>query len=174
MLGLKDMSHELPKAYDPSVIEERWAEYWVRERLFDVATTEGTQEGVKKFTMLLPPPNVTGRLHMGHMLNQTEMDILTRWHRMSGEVAMWVPGTDHAGIATQMMVERQLASEGTKRQELGRVAFVERVWEWKGVYGGRHPRPDEAAGRERGLGPRVLHHGRSAERRGERGVRSPA
>ncbi|HZY71829.1 MAG TPA: class I tRNA ligase family protein, partial [Edaphobacter sp.] len=104
------MSHELPKAYDPSVIEERWAEYWVRERLFDVATAEGTQEGVRKFTMLLPPPNVTGRLHMGHMLNQTEMDILTRWHRMSGEVAMWVPGTDHAGIATQMMVERQLAS----------------------------------------------------------------
>jgi valyl-tRNA synthetase len=130
------MSHELPKAYDPSIIEERWAEYWVRERLFDVATSEGTQEGVKKFTMLLPPPNVTGRLHMGHMLNQTEMDILTRWHRMSGDVSMWVPGTDHAGIATQMMVERQLASEGKKRQELGREAFVERVWEWKGVYGG--------------------------------------
>ncbi|WP_348268011.1 valine--tRNA ligase [Edaphobacter paludis] len=130
------MSHELPKAYDPSIIEERWAESWVRERLFDVATAEGTQEGVKKFTMLLPPPNVTGRLHMGHMLNQTEMDILTRWHRMSGEVSMWVPGTDHAGIATQMMVERQLASEGTKRQELGRSAFVDRVWEWKGVYGG--------------------------------------
>ncbi|MEO6909609.1 MAG: valine--tRNA ligase [Edaphobacter sp.] len=130
------MSHELPKAYDPSIIEERWAEYWVRERLFDVATAEGTQEGVKKFTMLLPPPNVTGRLHMGHMLNQTEMDILTRWHRMSGDVSMWVPGTDHAGIATQMMVERQLASEGTKRQDLGRTAFVERVWEWKGVYGG--------------------------------------
>ena len=130
------MSHELPKAYDPSVIEERWAEYWVRERLFDVGPAEGTQEGVKKFTMLLPPPNVTGRLHMGHMLNQTEMDILTRWHRMSGEVSMWVPGTDHAGIATQMMVERQLASEGKKRQELGRAAFVERVWEWKGVYGG--------------------------------------
>ncbi|MEO8735136.1 MAG: class I tRNA ligase family protein, partial [Edaphobacter sp.] len=130
------MSHELPKAYDPSVIEERWAEYWVRERLFDVAAPEGTQDGVKKFTMLLPPPNVTGRLHMGHMLNQTEMDILTRWHRMSGDVTMWVPGTDHAGIATQMMVERQLASEGTKRQELGRTAFVERVWEWKGIYGG--------------------------------------
>jgi valyl-tRNA synthetase len=136
MLGLRDMSHELPKAYDPSIIEERWAEYWVRERLFDVATAEGTQKGVKKFTMLLPPPNVTGRLHMGHMLNQTEMDILTRWHRMSGEVSMWVPGTDHAGIATQMMVERQLAAEGTKRQELGRSAFVKRVWEWKCVYGG--------------------------------------
>ncbi len=136
MLRLKDMSYELPKAYDPSVIEERWAEYWVRERLFDVVTPEGTDADRKKFTMLLPPPNVTGRLHMGHMLNQTEMDILTRWHRMCGEIAVWVPGTDHAGIATQMMVERQLKSEGTCRQALGREAFVDRVWEWKGVYGG--------------------------------------
>ncbi|MBS1820679.1 MAG: valine--tRNA ligase [Acidobacteria bacterium] len=130
------MSYELPKAYDPSVIEERWAEYWVRERLFDVATPEGTSDASKKFTMLLPPPNVTGRLHMGHMLNQTEMDILTRWHRMRGETAVWVPGTDHAGIATQMMVERQLAAEGRNRRELGRDAFIDRVWEWKGVYGG--------------------------------------
>jgi len=134
------MSHELPKAYDPIAIEERWAEYWVRERLFDVATPEGapedTRNASKKFTILLPPPNVTGRLHMGHMLNQAEMDILTRWHRMSGEVSMWVPGTDHAGIATQMMVERQLAGEGTTRQELGCEGFVERVWQWKGVYGG--------------------------------------
>ncbi len=130
------MSHELPKAYDPSVIEERWAAYWVREHLFDVPTPKDTDGATKKFTMLLPPPNVTGRLHMGHMLNQTEMDILTRWHRMLGEVALWVPGTDHAGIATQMMVERQLAGEGTNRQELGRAAFVKRVWEWKCVYGG--------------------------------------
>ncbi len=135
MLTLNHMSHELPKAYDPSVIEERWAEYWVREHLFDVATPEGTENERKKFTMLLPPPNVTGRLHMGHMLNQTEMDILTRWHRMRGEIAVWVPGTDHAGIATQMMVERQLASEGKCRRGLGREAFVERVWEWKNVYG---------------------------------------
>lgn len=92
MLPLKDMSHELPKAYDPSILEERWARYWVEERLFDIATPEDTDETRKKFTMLLPPPNVTGRLHMGHMLNQTEMDILTRWHRMLGETAVWVPG----------------------------------------------------------------------------------
>ena len=131
------MSHELPKTYDPSVIEERWAEYWVRERLFDVVTPAGdTQDEAKKFIILLPPPNVTGRLHMGHMLNQTEMDILTRWHRMRGETALWVPGTDHAGIATQMMVERQLAGEGRTRQELGREAFVKRVWEWRCHYGG--------------------------------------
>ena len=138
------MSHELPKAYDPSVIEERWAEYWVRERLFDVPTPESnlssspanTQPATKKFTILLPPPNVTGRLHMGHMLNQAEMDILTRWHRMRGELALWVPGTDHAGIATQMMVERQLATEGITRQDLGREAFVQRVWCWRKLYGG--------------------------------------
>jgi valyl-tRNA synthetase len=134
------MSHELPKAYDPSVIEERWAEYWVREKLFDVPTPSGTEEGTQntagKFTILLPPPNVTGRLHMGHMLNQAEMDILTRWHRMRGETALWVPGTDHAGIATQMMVERQLKEEGKTRKELGREAFVERVWQWKDLYGG--------------------------------------
>jgi valyl-tRNA synthetase len=130
------MSHELPKAYDPSVIEERWAEYWVKERLFDVPTPQSTQDGTTKFTILLPPPNVTGRLHMGHMLNQTEMDILTRWHRMLGDLALWVPGTDHAGIATQMMVERQLASEGTSRKDLGREAFVQRVWCWRKLYGG--------------------------------------
>jgi valyl-tRNA synthetase len=126
----------LPKAYDPSTIEQRWADFWVSEKLFDVATPEAsTQSEVKKFVQLLPPPNVTGRLHIGHMLNQTEMDILTRWHRMLGETALWVPGTDHAGIATQMMVERQLKSEGTTRQQLGREAFEARVWQWKSLYG---------------------------------------
>ena len=129
------MSHELPKAYDPSVIEERWAKYWVSEHLFDVGTPASPEDVGRPFTMLLPPPNVTGRLHMGHMLNQAEMDILTRWHRMRGEASLWLPGTDHAGIATQMMVERQLKEEGTTRQELGRAAFVKRVWEWKCVYG---------------------------------------
>ena len=106
------MSHELPKTYDPSAIEVRWAEYWVAEKLFSVKTPEpGSPEAAKPiFTMLLPPPNVTGRLHMGHMLNQTEMDIITRWQRMRGFTTLWLPGTDHAGIATQMMVERQLAS----------------------------------------------------------------
>ena len=128
-------AYELPKAYDPSAIEERWAEYWTRENLFDTPTPDHTQAEAKKFTMLLPPPNVTGRLHMGHMLNQTEMDILTRWHRMSGDTTLWIPGTDHAGIATQMMVERQLASEGTSRQAIGREAFTERTWAWKKQYG---------------------------------------
>jgi len=131
------MPHDLPKAYDPTAIEDHWAEYWVREQLFAQPTTSADpgQTG-EPFTILLPPPNVTGRLHMGHMLNQTEMDILTRWRRMSGRRALWLPGTDHAGIATQMMVERQLTAEGTSRQQLGREAFVDRVWEWKRHYGG--------------------------------------
>jgi valyl-tRNA synthetase len=146
------MPHDLPKAYDPAAIEDHWAEYWVREKLFAVPTPDPATNSARKvgqdgnapagesdgqaFTILLPPPNVTGRLHMGHMLNQTEMDILTRWRRMSGRKALWLPGTDHAGIATQMMVERQLTEEGTTRQALGREAFVARVWEWKRHYGG--------------------------------------
>jgi valyl-tRNA synthetase len=127
------MPHELSKAYDPAEIEKRWAEYWVTENLFHAATP---RDGASVFSILLPPPNVTGRLHMGHMLNHTEMDILARWQRMSGKDSMWLPGTDHAGIATQMMVERQLASEGKKRQDIGREAFLERVWQWKEQYGG--------------------------------------
>jgi valyl-tRNA synthetase len=142
------MPHDLPKAYDPTAIEDHWAEYWVRENLFaqptpdpknDTPKKEGLEDlsaGQSAFTILLPPPNVTGRLHMGHMLNQTEMDILTRWRRMSGRRALWLPGTDHAGIATQMMVERQLVEEGTTRQQLGREAFVQRVWQWREHYGG--------------------------------------
>ena len=131
------MPHDLPKAYDPTAIEDHWAEYWVRENLFAQPTPAAdSQAESEPFTILLPPPNVTGRLHMGHMLNQAEMDILTRWRRMSGRRALWLPGTDHAGIATQMMVERRLKEEGKTRQELGREAFVERVWEWKREYGG--------------------------------------
>ncbi|HET9409084.1 MAG TPA: valine--tRNA ligase [Candidatus Sulfotelmatobacter sp.] len=129
------MPHELPKSYEPGAIETHWAEYWVKEKLFSVPTP-GPGEKRPVFTLLLPPPNVTGRLHMGHMLNQTQMDIIVRWHRMRGFVTLWLPGTDHAGIATQMMVEKQLESEGIKRRELGREKFIERVWEWKKHYGG--------------------------------------
>ena len=134
------MPHDLPKAYDPTAIEDRWAAYWVRENLFTQpapdASAQNQGSAGEPFTILLPPPNVTGRLHMGHMLNQTEMDILTRWRRMSGRRALWLPGTDHAGIATQMMVERQLTEENTSRQQLGREAFIARVWEWRRHYGG--------------------------------------
>ncbi len=135
------MAHDLPKAYDPTSIEDHWAEYWVRENLFAQATPDAhsEQKGADEpsaFTILLPPPNVTGNLHMGHMFEHTETDILVRWRRMCGNPVLWVPGTDHAGIATQMLVERQITSEGTTRQQMGREAFVARVWEWRRHYGG--------------------------------------
>jgi valyl-tRNA synthetase len=143
------MPHDLPKAYDPSAIEDRWAAYWVRENLFTQPTPapDGTnpppsEAGSRRdgqspaFSILLPPPNVTGNLHMGHMFEHTESDILVRWRRMRGDRVLWVPGTDHAGIATQMLVERQVATEGTTREKMGREAFLERVWEWKRHYGG--------------------------------------
>jgi valyl-tRNA synthetase len=128
------MPHELPKAYDPGAIEQRWAEYWVREKLFHVDTPSDPSQPT--FTVTLPPPNVTGNLHMGHMLEHTEIDIIVRWKRMQGLRTLWLPGTDHAGIATQLMVERQLAAEGKNRRDVGREVFVARVWDWKQHYGG--------------------------------------
>jgi valyl-tRNA synthetase len=132
------MSHELSKTYDPGAIEARWAEHWVREKLFSVKTPEpGSEDAARPvFNLLLPPPNVTGSLHLGHMFEHTEMDIIIRWRRMRGFLTLWLPGMDHAGIATQMMVERQLVAEGSSRQKLGREGFVRRVWEWKQHYGG--------------------------------------
>jgi valyl-tRNA synthetase len=130
------MPHDLPKAYDPTAIEDHWAEYWVREKLFAQPIPKSGPDGPSSFDILLPPPNVTGNLHMGHMFEHTESDILMRWHRMCGERVLWIPGTDHAGIATQMLVERQVVSEGSTRQQMGRDAFVERVWEWRQHYGG--------------------------------------
>jgi valyl-tRNA synthetase len=139
---------DLPKTYEPGAIEARWAEFWIKEKLFSVKTPARGQASMSQsggqesppptrpvFTLLLPPPNVTGRLHMGHMLNQTQMDIIVRWHRMRGFLTLWLPGTDHAGIATQMMVERQLTKEGKNRRDMGREKFIERVWEWKQLYG---------------------------------------
>src|SRR5262252_9209429 len=139
------MPHDLPKAYEPGAIEPRWAEYWVQEKLFHAETpADGRQlkaDGQaprpgETFTVTLPPPNVTGNLHMGHMLEHTEIDIIVRWKRMQGIPTLWLPGTDHAGIATQLMVERQLASEGINRRDIGREAFEARVWCWKKHYGG--------------------------------------
>ena len=105
------MPHDLPKTYEPGAIEPRWAEYWVDQKLFHVETP-APGSGQPTFTLTLPPPNVTGNLHMGHMLEHTEIDIIIRWKRMSGIPTLWLPGTDHAGIATQLMVERQLAERG--------------------------------------------------------------
>src|SRR6201988_5019564 len=128
------MPREIPKAYEPQEIEARWAKSWFDESLFR-AENSGTAEG-PKFSIALPPPNVTGSIHMGHMLEHTQIDMLVRWHRMRGERTLWLPGMDHAGIATQFVVERMLAKEGIQRKDLGREEFERRVWKWKEESGG--------------------------------------
>ncbi len=118
---------ELAKSFEPADIEARWSARWEQLGCFDPSLDPAR----KSFCIQLPPPNVTGTLHMGHAFNHTVMDTLTRWHRMRGFNTLWVPGTDHAGIATQIVVERQLQQSGLSRHDLGRQAFVDRVWEWK-------------------------------------------
>lgn len=122
---------EIPKAYDPKSVEQKWYEYWERSGFFRPQGGENT----RAYSIVIPPPNVTGTLHMGHALNNTLQDILIRYHRMKGFKTLWQPGTDHAGIATQNVVERELASKGQTRHQIGRERFIELVWEWKEKYG---------------------------------------
>jgi len=121
------MKQELPTRYDPSTFEQKLYEFWEREGFF----TPCVDREKPKFSIVIPPPNVTGRLHIGHALVNTLQDIIVRWKRMSGFNTLWLPGTDHAGIATQMVVERKLAEQGISRFELGRDKFVEKIWKWK-------------------------------------------
>jgi valyl-tRNA synthetase len=133
------MPQEIPKAYEPQEIEERWAKAWYDENLFRAENSGNPQvagTAQPRFSIALPPPNVTGSIHIGHMLEHTQIDMLVRWHRMRGERTLWLPGMDHAGIATQFVVERMLATEGIKRQDLGREEFERRVWKWKTESGG--------------------------------------
>ena len=126
-------SQELAKSFDPKTIESKWYSFWEGKGYY----AAGLNSEVKQnFCILLPPPNVTGTLHMGHGFNQTLMDALTRYHRMRGDNTLWQPGTDHAGIATQIVVERQLDAQGVSRHDLGREKFLEKVWEWKEYSGG--------------------------------------
>jgi valyl-tRNA synthetase len=133
------MPREIPKAYEPQEIEERWAKAWYDENLFRAENSGNPNvagDAQPRFSIALPPPNVTGSIHIGHMLEHTQIDMLVRWHRMQGERTLWLPGMDHAGIATQFVVERMLAAEGVKRQDLGREEFERRVWKWKVESGG--------------------------------------
>src|SRR3989338_4775047 len=123
---------ELDKLYNPKTVEEKWSNYWLEKGLFKA----DADSKKPPFSMVIPPPNVTGSLHMGHALNNTLQDILARYKRMQGFDVLWLPGTDHAGIATQNVVERKLIHEGTDRHKLGREIFVERVWRWKEESGG--------------------------------------
>jgi valyl-tRNA synthetase len=126
------MAREITKAYDPQLIEGKWAEFWASGDLFKAdPATPGPA-----FCIVIPPPNVTGSLHIGHMLDHTEIDVLTRWHRMRGYNTLYLPGTDHAGISTQRVVVRQLAEQGINYRDLGREEFVKRVWKWKEESGG--------------------------------------
>ena len=124
---------ELAKSFDPKAIESKWYQFWEGQGYYAAGLDTSKQDN---FCILLPPPNVTGTLHMGHGFNQTIMDALTRYHRMRGDNTLWQPGTDHAGIATQIVVERQLDAQGVSRHDLGREKFLEKVWEWKEYSGG--------------------------------------
>ena len=121
----------MDKHYDAKAVEQKWYGFWEKGGFFHEEPGRG-----EPYSVVIPPPNVTGILHMGHALNQTIQDILVRWRRMQGRNVLWLPGTDHAGIATQNVVEKALRKEGKRRQDLGREAFVERVWDWKRQYGG--------------------------------------
>ena len=123
---------EISKTYEPQLIEKKWYEFWEKNEYFQ---PEG-DTSKPPFTVLMPPPNVTGILHMGHVLNNTLQDIVVRFHRMLGEPTLWLPGVDHAGIATQNMVEKELAKEGKTRQEIGREKMLELIWKWKEEKGG--------------------------------------
>ena len=149
---------DLPTQYVPAEVEGPLYERWVERGYFAAGRPEDADK--PPFTIVIPPPNVTGSLHLGHAFEHTLMDALTRRQRMQGYEALWLPGMDHAGIATQNVVERELAKEGQSRHDLGREAFVERVWQWKAESGGK------ILGQMRRLGdgvdwsPRALHHGR--------------
>lgn len=120
----------MEKTYNPHSIEQRWYDTWEKSDNFS------PKGGDESFSIMIPPPNVTGSLHMGHGFNNTVMDTLTRYHRMKGHNTLWQPGTDHAGIATQMVVERQLNADGKNRHDLGRDKFIDRIWDWKEESGG--------------------------------------
>lgn len=124
-------NQEISTRYNPKEVEEKWYNFWLQNGFFHAEPSKGG----KPFTIVIPPPNITGILHMGHALNNTIQDILIRWKRMQGYNTLWLPGTDHAGIATQNVVERKLEAEGKSRKQLGRERFLEEVWQWRQQYG---------------------------------------
>ena len=124
---------ELAKAYEPGEVEDRIYQYWLEGNYFHAEVNPEK----KPYTIVIPPPNVTGQLHMGHALDETLQDILIRWRRMQGYEALWIPGTDHAAIATEAKIVAAMAEEGVTKEDLGRDGFMERAWRWKETYAGR-------------------------------------
>ena len=127
------MSKELAKAYEPQEVENRTYDFWMKGNYFHAEPDPKK----KPYTIVIPPPNITGQLHMGHALDETLQDILIRWRRMQGYSALWLPGTDHASIATEAKIVEAMRKEGITKEDLGRDGFLERAWEWKRQYGGR-------------------------------------
>src|SRR5690554_7209646 len=124
---------KLSKKYDPSSTEEKWYKYWEEKGFFE-AEFELDRDS---FSIIMPPPNITGQLHLGHALDNTLQDILIRWKRMQGYNTLWLPGTDHASIATEVKVVNKMREERLEKDELGREGFLEKAWEWKEEYGGK-------------------------------------
>src|SRR5438876_12453184 len=124
---------EIEKVYEPQRFEPHWAKWWVESQLFRAEAKPGDPY----FSLVIPPPNVTGALHIGHMFEHSIFAAQVRWRRMLGSPSLWLPGTDHAGFSTQLMVERQLAEEGLNKRDLGGEKFEARVWEWKRQHGSR-------------------------------------
>lgn len=118
---------DIPKTYSPHEIEEKWHRFWIDRDYFHAADWSD----MPSFSIVIPPPNITGSLHIGHALDNALQDVLIRWRRMQGYNTLWMPGTDHAGIVTEIIMEQQLATWGTNREELGREKFIERMWNWK-------------------------------------------
>ena len=127
------MSKELEKQYNPSQFEDRTYKFWLDGKYFHA----DVKSDKKPYTIVIPPPNITGQLHMGHALDNTLQDILIRYHRMNGYNTLWLPGTDHASIATEAKIVEAMRKEGISKEDLGREGFLERAWEWKKQYGGR-------------------------------------
>src|ERR1700760_3049500 len=128
-----DAKPALDKVYEPQKFEPRWANWWADSGVYRAEARPGEEY----FSIAIPPPNVTGALHIGHMFEHSIIDAQVRWQRMLGRNTLWLPGTDHAGISTQIMVERKIAEEGLSKHDLGREKFLERAWKWRDEYGGR-------------------------------------
>ena len=130
---VKKMKKELSKVYEPKEVEDKIYKFWMDNNCFRAEVDSKK----KPYTIVIPPPNITGQLHMGHALDETLQDILIRWKRMSGYSALWLPGTDHAAIATEAKIVEAMRKEGITKEDLGREGFMERAWKWKEQYGGR-------------------------------------
>ena len=160
------MDFEMEKVYNPQAIEDKLYQMWEESGAFVAHRVEGK----KPFTIVMPPPNITGQLHMGHAMDCLLQDAPIRYHRMKGDPTLWLPGTDHASIATEVKVVEQMAKEGLTKEMLGREGFLERAWAWKKGIWRPHQPPAAPPGRQLRLEPRALHHGRGLQPRRARGV----